>query len=164
LRRGQPARAGPLEGAGRACGGLRADGHRRRAIPAPCESRRARALALRWPRPRDGATLPRPRAGAAGTGPSRRDRRRARRPRVEPGVGKSRLVFELTQSHRVEGWLVLEAGSASYGKATAYLPVIDLLKSYCRIGDRDSHRDISEKVTGKLLTLDRALEPTLPAL
>src|SRR5262249_38736482 len=44
-----------------------------------------------------------------------------------------------------------------------YLPVIDLLKSYCRIGDRDSHRDISEKVTGKLLALDRALEPTLPA-
>jgi class 3 adenylate cyclase/tetratricopeptide (TPR) repeat protein len=81
----------------------------------------------------------------------------------EPGVGKSRLVFELTHSHRVEGWLVLEAGSASYGKATPYLPVIDLLKSYGRIGDRDSPRDISEKVTGKLLALDRALEPTLPA-
>jgi len=37
----------------------------------------------------------------------------------EPGVGKSRLVFELTHSHRVEGWLVLEAGSVSYGKATS---------------------------------------------
>jgi hypothetical protein len=31
----------------------------------------------------------------------------------EPGVGKSRLVFELTHSHRVEGWLILEAGSVS---------------------------------------------------
>src|SRR5713226_2342292 len=31
----------------------------------------------------------------------------------EPGVGKSRLVFELTHSHRVEGWLVLESGSVS---------------------------------------------------
>ena len=82
----------------------------------------------------------------------------------EPGVGKSRLVFELTHSHRVEGWRVLEAGSVSYGKATTYLPVIDLLKAYCRIGDRDTYREIREKVTGKLLTLDRALEPTLPAL
>jgi class 3 adenylate cyclase len=81
----------------------------------------------------------------------------------EPGVGKSRLVFELTHSHRVEGWLVLEAGSVSYGKATSYLPVIDLLKGYFRIGDRDTYQEIREKVTGKLLTLDRTLEPLLPA-
>ena len=82
----------------------------------------------------------------------------------EPGVGKSRLVFELTHSHRVEGWLVLEASSVSYGKATSYLPVIDLLKGYFRIGDHDAHRDIREKVTGRLLTLDRALEPTVSAV
>jgi class 3 adenylate cyclase/tetratricopeptide (TPR) repeat protein len=82
----------------------------------------------------------------------------------EPGVGKSRLVFELTHSHRLAGWLVLEAGSVSYGKATSYLPVIDLLKGYCRIGDRDTHREIREKLTGKLLTLDPALQPALPPL
>jgi class 3 adenylate cyclase/tetratricopeptide (TPR) repeat protein len=82
----------------------------------------------------------------------------------EPGVGKSRLVFELTHSHRVEGWLVLEAGSVSYGKATSYLPVLDLLKGYFKIGDRDTQRVIQEKVTGKILTLDRVLEPTLPSL
>ena len=82
----------------------------------------------------------------------------------EPGVGKSRLAFELTHSHRVDGWLVLESGSVSYGKATSYLPVIDLLKAYFRIGDRDTYRDIREKVTGKILTLDRGLEPALPAL
>ena len=82
----------------------------------------------------------------------------------EPGVGKSRLTFELTHSHRVEGWLILQAGSVSYGKATSYLPVIDLLKNYFRIGDRDDRREIREKVTGKILTLDRALEATLPAL
>ena len=48
----------------------------------------------------------------------------------EPGVGKSRLLWEVTHSHRVHGWLVLQAGSVSYGKATLYLPVIDLLKGY----------------------------------
>src|SRR5205807_905390 len=83
---------------------------------------------------------------------------------AEPGVGKSRLVYEFTHSHRTQDWLVLEAGSVSYGKATSYLPVIDLLKAYFKIHERETHREIREKVTGKLLTLDRALEPTLPAL
>ena len=82
----------------------------------------------------------------------------------EPGVGKSRLAYEFTHSHRTQEWLILEAGSVSYGKATSYLPVIDLLKGYFKVHDRETHREIREKVTGKLLTLDRTLEPTLPAL
>jgi tetratricopeptide (TPR) repeat protein len=81
----------------------------------------------------------------------------------EPGVGKSRLVWEFTHSHRSQGWLVLETASMSYGKATTYFPVIELLRSYFAIGPRDDDRKIREKVTGKLLSLDRALEPTLPA-
>jgi len=82
----------------------------------------------------------------------------------EPGVGKSRLVYEFTHSHRTQDWLILEAGSVSYGKATSYLPVIDLLKVYFKVHDREPPREIREKVTGKLLTLDRTLEPILPAL
>jgi tetratricopeptide (TPR) repeat protein len=82
----------------------------------------------------------------------------------EAGVGKSRLVYEFTHSHRLQGWLVLEAASVSYGKATSYLPVIALLKSYFKIQDRDDQREMREKVTGKLLALDRGLEPTLAAL
>ena len=82
----------------------------------------------------------------------------------EAGVGKSRLVYEFTHSHRIHGWVVLEAASVSYGKATSYLPVIALLKSYFKIQDRDDLREIREKVTGKVLALDRALEPSLPAL
>jgi class 3 adenylate cyclase/tetratricopeptide (TPR) repeat protein len=82
----------------------------------------------------------------------------------EPGVGKSRLVWEVTHSHRVHGWLVLQASSVSYGKATSYLPIVDLLKGYFGIEDRDGPRTALEKVTGKLLTLDRALEGHLPGL
>ncbi len=81
----------------------------------------------------------------------------------EPGVGKSRLVWEFTHSHRTQGWLVLEAGSVSYGKASAYRPIIDLLKGYFQIEDRDDARRIREKVAGKLVTLERSLESTLPA-
>ena len=82
----------------------------------------------------------------------------------EAGVGKSRLVWEVTHSHHVQGWLILQAGSVSYGKATSYLPVVDLLKGYFGIEDRDEPRTVREKLTGKLLTLDRALEGDLPAL
>jgi len=82
----------------------------------------------------------------------------------EPGVGKSRLCLEFTRSHRTEGWRILETGSVSYGKATAYLPVIDLLKAYFKVEERDDERDIREKVLGKLLALDRTLESALPPI
>jgi class 3 adenylate cyclase/tetratricopeptide (TPR) repeat protein len=82
----------------------------------------------------------------------------------EAGVGKSRLTYEFTRSHRVHDWLILEASSVSYGKATSYLPVIDLLKGYFKIGDRDSHREMRDKVMGRVLGLDRALELLLPPL
>jgi transcriptional regulator with AAA-type ATPase domain/tetratricopeptide (TPR) repeat protein len=81
----------------------------------------------------------------------------------EPGVGKSRLLWEFSRSPYVAGWLVLEAGAVPYGKTTPYLPVIDLLKAYCGIGDRDDQRAIREKLAGKLLALDPALEFALPA-
>src|SRR5215831_6910074 len=82
----------------------------------------------------------------------------------EAGVGKSRLFWEFSHSHHTQGWLVLESSSVSYGKATPYLPVIDLLKAYCRIQERDEPRAIRERVAGKLLMLDRALEPLLTPL
>src|SRR5574341_423015 len=82
----------------------------------------------------------------------------------EPGVGKSRLVWELVHSHRTDGWLVLESTAVSYGKATAFLPVVDLLRTYLGIEDRDEARRVREKLTGKLLTLDEGLRPALPAL
>src|SRR5262245_7860144 len=79
----------------------------------------------------------------------------------EPGVGKSRLFYEFIHSHRTQGWLIVEASSVSYGKATPYLPIIDLLKGYFRIGEQDDERATREKVIGKLLTLDRSLETLL---
>jgi class 3 adenylate cyclase/tetratricopeptide (TPR) repeat protein len=82
----------------------------------------------------------------------------------EPGVGKTRLFYEFTHSYRTSGWLILDSHSVSYGKATPYLPVRDLLKVCCEIDDRDEARKVRERVTGKLLTLDAALGPALPAL
>jgi class 3 adenylate cyclase/tetratricopeptide (TPR) repeat protein len=81
----------------------------------------------------------------------------------ESGVGKTRLFHEFTHASHMQGWLLLESSSTSYEKATLYLPVIDLLKAYFQLEDRDDGRRRREKLTGRLLTLDPALGPTLPA-
>jgi class 3 adenylate cyclase len=82
----------------------------------------------------------------------------------EAGVGKSRLVYEFVHSHRTQGWLVLESASVSYGKATPYFPVVDLLKRYVHVQDGDDPRTIRAKVTGQVVTLDESLQETIPAL
>jgi class 3 adenylate cyclase/predicted ATPase len=81
----------------------------------------------------------------------------------EAGVGKSRLVYEF-KAPLERGCRVLEAFSVSHGKATAYLPLIELLKSYFGIELGDGERQRREKITGKVLTLDRTLEDALAYL
>ncbi|MBI3245202.1 MAG: AAA family ATPase [Deltaproteobacteria bacterium] len=81
----------------------------------------------------------------------------------EPGLGKSRLFYEFKLTS-LTGCLVLEAYSVSHGKATAYLPVIELLKSYFDIQSQDDERKRREKVAGKVVILDRTLEEILPYL
>jgi predicted ATPase/class 3 adenylate cyclase len=82
----------------------------------------------------------------------------------EAGVGKSRLVYEVIHSHRTRDWLVLESASVSYGRATPYFPVIDLLKRYAHVEDHDDTRTVRAKVTGQVLTLDERLQDAIPAL
>jgi DNA-binding NtrC family response regulator/tetratricopeptide (TPR) repeat protein len=82
----------------------------------------------------------------------------------EPGVGKSRLLWEVVRAHRDQGWLIGHGTAVSYGQATPYRPVIDLLRTYFHVEDRDDPPQIREKVVARLLALDRALEPSLPAL
>jgi predicted ATPase len=79
-------------------------------------------------------------------------------------VGKSRLVYEFVHSHRNRDWLVLESASVSYGKATPYFPVLDLLKRYAHVEEQDDTRTIRAKVTGQVLTLDETLQDSIPAL
>jgi class 3 adenylate cyclase/tetratricopeptide (TPR) repeat protein len=81
------------------------------------------------------------------------------------GVGKSRLVHEFVYSHHADDCLVLESNSASYGHATPYLPVIELLKVYFSVNGTDSVKLIREKVSAKILKLDPSLQDAiLPVL
>ena len=81
----------------------------------------------------------------------------------EPGVGKSRLCYEVAQLQRTHGWRILESSPAAYDKDTAYLPIVDLLKTYFHLDPRDDGPTMRDKVSTQLRTLDEALVPTLPA-
>ena len=82
---------------------------------------------------------------------------------AEAGTGKSRLYYEFKAKNQ-SGWMVLETFSVSHGKASAYLPVLDLLHGYFKIAGQDDERTRREKVAGKIAILDRNLEDTLPYL
>ena len=79
----------------------------------------------------------------------------------EAGAGKSRLMYEF-KATIPDGCKVLEAYSVSHGKASAWLPVIELLKRYFEITDEDDDSRRSEKVEAKVRGLDPALAETLP--
>ncbi|QGZ57090.1 AAA family ATPase [Paraburkholderia acidiphila] len=81
----------------------------------------------------------------------------------EAGVGKSRLFHEFKRA-ALKGCAVVETFSVSHGKSFAYLPLIELLKNYFQITSEDDERRSREKVTGRVLSLERKLEDGLPYL
>src|SRR4029450_7647861 len=74
------------------------------------------------------------------------------------------LNLTTPHSHHTQGWRVLESASVSYGKATPYFPVLDLLRRYAHVDEQDDARTILAKVTGQLLTLDEALQDAIAPL
>ena len=85
----------------------------------------------------------------------------------EPGVGKSRLVWEFVHSPSTAGWLVLEGACVPYGKASAHLPVIELLRGYFEVDQHDEPGRVRDLVAARLAAPDeraRYLAPVLTLL
>ncbi len=82
----------------------------------------------------------------------------------EPGMGKSRLIYEFIRSHLPAGWLVAEGASVSYGKATPYFPLIEILRQYFAVTDGDNVESIQAKVVAQVFQLDSALRDTIPTI
>ena len=82
----------------------------------------------------------------------------------EPGVGKSRLVHEFARHQLPPGWLVLEGASVSYGKATPYFPLIEMLRRYFEIADGEGSESIQDRVMTHILELDKVLKDAIPPI
>ena len=82
----------------------------------------------------------------------------------EPGMGKSRLVHEFTRHQLRPGWLVLEGASVSYGKATPYFPLIEMLRHYFQIVDGEGSENIRDQVVMHILELDNMLKDAIPPI
>jgi class 3 adenylate cyclase len=87
-----------------------------------------------------------------------------RRALAQATAGHGQIVGVMGEPGLGSACLVIEAYSVSYGKASPYLPVIELLKAYFQIQLQDDDRSRRERVIGKVLGLDRSLEDTLPYL
>ena len=81
---------------------------------------------------------------------------------AEAGVGKSRIVHELAERARRRGVSVHSGRGLAHGKSIPYLPVLEILRSYFGITDRDSDAETRRKIAGTLILLDEALRDQLP--
>src|SRR5215471_17759807 len=82
---------------------------------------------------------------------------------AEAGTGKSRLFYEFKGTIPAT-CRVLEAYSVSHGKASPWLPVLQLLRGYFDLRDSDDPRVRRKKIRAALSALDPALDDTLPYL
>jgi hypothetical protein len=82
----------------------------------------------------------------------------------EPGVGKSRLLHELRCALANEPVVVLEGHCVAWGRATPFLPILDMLRASFQIEEPDNPLQIEEKLRRGVHELDAALEAHLPAL
>jgi class 3 adenylate cyclase/tetratricopeptide (TPR) repeat protein len=80
----------------------------------------------------------------------------------EAGVGKSRLLLEMRNMLPKGEHTYLEGRCLHYGGSMAYLPILDILRSYFDIKEGDIEADIKEKINEKTLQLDERLKTVLP--
>ena len=83
---------------------------------------------------------------------------------AEPGIGKTRLVYEFVHSQEIKGWRLLESSSLAYEKENSYLPIIELLRRYFEIEDTDAATQIAAKVVSKLVGIDPELQDSVPPI
>src|SRR5262249_3225752 len=82
----------------------------------------------------------------------------------DPGVGKSRLCWEIRRSPVVRDWLRFETGAFSYSAHITYGPLALLFREYCAVDDRDDPRVAREKVVTRLTHVADATRWMLPAI
>jgi class 3 adenylate cyclase len=80
----------------------------------------------------------------------------------EAGVGKSRLCLEFVEGCRAQGIAVYEAHCPAHGKAVSFLALLELLRAYFGIAERDTAAEARRKIAGTLLLLGEGMRELLP--
>jgi class 3 adenylate cyclase/tetratricopeptide (TPR) repeat protein len=82
----------------------------------------------------------------------------------EPGVGKSRLLYELRKSLDDDRFVWLEGNCVAYGQNTPYLPILEILRASFQVEGGDSALQIREKLRQGVYALDSTLAGLVPYL
>jgi transcriptional regulator with AAA-type ATPase domain len=82
----------------------------------------------------------------------------------EPGMGKSRLLAEFRQRLTGLRLMHLEGHCLSYGSASPYLPVLDLLRDHCGITEGDGAEAMVAKVQAGLQQVGMGPDEWAPSL
>src|SRR5262245_56340863 len=82
----------------------------------------------------------------------------------DPGVGKSRLVWEFRHRGTTDSGRVLETAAVALGRPTPFLAIIELLRACFGVDAGEADTAIREKVSRYLADLDPSLAASLPAI
>jgi class 3 adenylate cyclase len=82
----------------------------------------------------------------------------------EAGVGKSRLLLEFRNRLPQEEFTYLEGRCIHFGVAMAYLPILDILRSYFQVEEGEREFSIRKKLKDKVFKLDEKLQTVIPPL
>jgi class 3 adenylate cyclase/tetratricopeptide (TPR) repeat protein len=83
---------------------------------------------------------------------------------AEPGIGKSRLYHEFVERCHSDGVEVFQAQAQAHGKAIPYMPILQMLRSFFGISDREPEQLAREKMAGRTLLLDPGFAEDLPLI
>jgi class 3 adenylate cyclase/tetratricopeptide (TPR) repeat protein len=82
----------------------------------------------------------------------------------EPGLGKSRLLYELHASISDDRFDWIEGYCVAYGRTLPYGPILEMLRAQFHVEEGDNALQIQGKLRDSIRRLDPGLEPVLPFL
>jgi len=82
----------------------------------------------------------------------------------EPGVGKSRLVYELARSDGLRHWRVAKARAIAYGVAIPFQPIAELVRDLLSLDSAATAPDVRRRLAETMLREDPARDGDVAAL
>jgi len=82
----------------------------------------------------------------------------------EPGIGKSRLLYEFLSGLDREQITLPQGRCQSYGSEIPYFPLLDGLRRGLHLSEHDSHTDTLQKAVRNIKQIDPSLQKFLPHL